>query len=486
MSAAIELADVDAKAELAGGAGHLLVALPPSSAGGTRRNSSNGSSSSSFELSVCGSAAGADSFELSACGRDGGRRASSDVGRPDENGQRRRRAREVAREMVVEVVPALLVAVAGSVVAGSVLGGIQGSRAFERIPALFIMVTVLLNLKSNIELNMSARLSTLANLGVLDSKAEAVAATRSNMELLLLQSTIVGASVGLISVALSLLPGKGAAAGGGPFWADAAVLLAAGTGSTVAGSAVVGVLISATVHVGRACGVDPDNIGTPIASSFGDMTTLMLVGALASGLVAVSATAWPAVVAAGFVALGAALLRVVRANRQMAHHVGQGWLPLVYAAATSSVAGLIVEKCAPRFPGMPALVPVINGIGGNIGTVFASRVSTSLHRRPAHHHRDQHRLVMLILLAINVPVQVAFLLARQAMDPAAAAGPAFLLAYTVATVAHGLAMLVLGRAVCTLLWARGYDPDDYVNPLVTGTGDMLGTILLALVFLVAS
>ncbi|KAJ2816704.1 hypothetical protein GGI24_005642, partial [Coemansia furcata] len=165
-----------------------------------------------------------------------------------------------------------------------------------------------------------------------------------------------------------------------------------------------------------------------------------------------------------------------------------GWLPLVYAAATSSIAGIVVEKYAERFPGMPALVPVMNGIGGNIGTVFASRLSTSLHRAS---RRDagvgaaaaEHNLVMCILLFINIPVQLGFLAMHRLVDASLHVTLGFVLVYVAATILHGLAMLLLGRLACTFLWAKGYDPDDYVNPFITGTGDMLGTLLLALVFL---
>ncbi|KAJ1835103.1 hypothetical protein LPJ63_001408 [Coemansia sp. RSA 2711] len=391
--------------------------------------------------------------------------------------QRLKSSREIIQELTIEVMPALLVSVAGSVFAGYVLGRIQESRAFEQLPALFIMVAVLLNLKSNIELNMSTRLSTLANLGVFSMRAEGINALRSNMELLLLQSTIVGTSVGLIASVLGFSK-----------WSalikETGVLLGIGLGCSVIGSAVIGVLISATVVTSHKFGVDPDNIGTPIASSFGDMSTLLILGMVSTVLVAVMDTLWPAVAVVGFLTLGGFLLRVVRANHQMAHHISEGWLPLVYAAVTSSIAGVIVERCAERFPGMPPLVPVVNGIGGNIGTVFASRMSTSLHRLHGRYIADEHNLVMLILLLINIPIQMGFLSMRQYFDPALQLNLGFLLAYTLATVVHGLAMLLIGKFACKYLWARGYDPDDYVNPFITGTGDMLGTILLALVFLV--
>ncbi|KAJ2481588.1 hypothetical protein EV174_003432 [Coemansia sp. RSA 2320] len=328
--------------------------------------------------------------------------------------------RQVVRELTIEVLPALLVSVSGSVVAGYILGAIQNKPAFDQVPALFIMVPVLLNLKSNIELNMSTRLSTQANLGVFDRKSEAVRSMRSNMELLLLQSTVVGACVGLISSFLSLIPSSNppdTTPGQPPvviaFFLRSAMLLAAGIGCAVIGSAVIGVLISATVAASHAVG------------------------------------------------------------------------------SIDNAAGIIVERCADRFPGMPALVPVMNGLGGNIGTVFASRLSTTLHRHGRHHRPhaafySEHNLVMLILLLINLPVQFGFLAMHRVVDLTLVVSPWFVLIYTSATVIHGLAILFLARLACTYLWSRGHDPDDCVNPFITGTGDMLGTILLALVFIIIS
>ncbi|KAJ2795058.1 hypothetical protein H4R20_006009 [Coemansia guatemalensis] len=346
------------------------------------------------------------------------------------------------------------------------------------------MVSVLLNLKSNIELNMSTRLSTQANLGELATRTAAWIAVRANMELLLLQATMVGVGVGIISAVLSL--GAGGTTG---FYESATVLVAVGSSTAVVGSAIIGALIAATVSVSHAFGIDPDNIGTPIASSFGDMVTLVVLGAAAGALVRGDHTreawwVWPAVVALASVVLGAVLLRAVRTNGRMSHRVAEGWLPLAYAAATSSVAGVIVERCASRFPGLPALVPVINGIGGNVGTVLASRISTSLHRHHSHHRPSlhEHNLTIVVLLLINVPVQVGFLVTHQLLMPTRPLTTVFLLAYAAAAAVHALAVLLLARIACAFMWTLGHDPDDCVNPFITGTGDMLGTILLALVF----
>ncbi|KAJ2635524.1 hypothetical protein GGF40_003558 [Coemansia sp. RSA 1286] len=398
--------------------------------------------------------------------------------------RRQKTPKQIIKELTIEVMPALLVSVAGSICAGYILGRIQNYPAFDQIPALFIMVPVMLNLKSNTELNMSTRMSTLANLGVFDNKTEGIKAIRSNLELLLLQSTVVGTSVGLISTILSLVPSSSSSSNGFmEFLLQASILMSSGIGCAVIGSSLIGILISFTVYVSHAHGVDPDNIGTPIASSFGDMTTLLILGLLTSMLMSVIRTPWPIMITLGFMSLGLLLLKIVRNNDQTRDHLSKGWLPLVYAAVTSSIAGIVVEKFAIKYPGMPSLVPVLNGIGGNIGTVFASRLSTSLHRR--HQNADaEHNLVMFILLIINIPIQIGFLALHRFFDPSLTVNIWFVFIYISATVVHGLAILSLAKIACKVLWARGYDPDDCVNPFITGSGDMLGTILLALVFII--
>ena len=46
---------------------------------------------------------------------------------------------------------------------------------------------------------------------------------------------------------------------------------------------------------------------------------------------------------------------------------------------------MILERYVSEFEGEAVLAPIINGVGGNLGAVLASRVSTALH--------SGHRLV---------------------------------------------------------------------------------------------
>lgn len=103
---------------------------------------------------------------------------------------------------------------------------------FIRIPELFILVPVLLNLKGNLEMNLAARLSTSvmihfrfklcttpahpilnpflpivtqANLGDLDNRATCRKLVFGNLALLQVQSLIAGSIAGLFSFILGLL-----------------------------------------------------------------------------------------------------------------------------------------------------------------------------------------------------------------------------------------------------------------------------------------
>ena len=45
----------------------------------------------------------------------------------------------------------------------------------------------------------------------------------------------------------------------------------------------------------------------------------------------------------------------------------------------SSGAGVILERFVQTFEGIAVLAPLINGVGGSLAVVYASKISTSLH-----------------------------------------------------------------------------------------------------------
>lgn len=58
----------------------------------------------------------------------------------------------------------------------------------------------------------------------------------------------------------------------------------------------------------------------------------------------------------------------------------QGWTPVIIAMFISSMAGILLEFAIKIYNSVAIFQPVVNGVGGNLVGIFASRLSTSLHR----------------------------------------------------------------------------------------------------------
>lgn len=68
------------------------------------------------------------------------------------------------------MLPTISLSLIGLMIAGETLDVIQDYEMFKHHHELFILVPILLGLKSDLEMTLAARLSTSANLGLLDSR----------------------------------------------------------------------------------------------------------------------------------------------------------------------------------------------------------------------------------------------------------------------------------------------------------------------------
>lgn len=82
----------------------------------------------------------------------------------------------------------------------------------SQIDELIMIVPVVLNLKGNLEMNLSARLGTAANMGDLDHPAKRHSIILGNLSLLQVQATIVS----FVAVCVSFLMGMVVTAGAEP------------------------------------------------------------------------------------------------------------------------------------------------------------------------------------------------------------------------------------------------------------------------------
>lgn len=67
-----------------------------------------------------------------------------------------------------------------------------------------------------------------------------------------------------------------------------------------------------------------------------------------------------------------------------------GWSPVISAMLISSIGGLILDYTISSYKGIAVFQLVINGVGGNLVAVQASRISTALHKQ---HNSGVHKLI---------------------------------------------------------------------------------------------
>ncbi|KAJ1658734.1 hypothetical protein IWQ61_002068 [Dispira simplex] len=381
------------------------------------------------------------------------------------------------RYLVVQITPILLIAVAGSMVSGWLLDGAQTWTAFRYVSELFILVPIMMNLKGNLEVNLSSRLSTLTNLGALDNPANRLSIIMGNIFLLLFQTLLTSFVAGILSALIGALSPPSQAAldtlveGSLPLdpflIPDSAyrffTVVVTGMLTAFAGSAVIGMFSCITIYISYRCGVDPDNVAIPLTSSFGDMSTVVLLSRIGQGLFNIRSVAALVLLFLLMVVLLGACFYLTRRNKRVASLMYAGWPPLIFALGATSVAGVLLRTHVHAFAALAPLLPVLNGTVGNVCTIYASRISTHLH---AGTH-ERYNPVMWVLFLINLPVHWFFLLFVHILHLAHGSLDWKLwLLYTTACATMMLGMLLLARYLTIALWKRNYDPDNYTNPFL--------------------
>lgn len=327
-----------------------------------------------------------------------------------------------------EALPTLLLSLISLIFSGEVLVHLARWPVFLKVDKLFILIPILLNLKGNLEMNLSLRMSTSANIGELDIRRTRETLIVGNMTLLQVQALIVSAGAGVVAFALGVVADR--REGGVPPIATPAstptltapptltprriihhhpkppvdptlrmhngyfefvLVLATGMLSASLSSAVLGNFMCALVVVARRLGANPDNIASPLAASLGDLLTLTLVGLVASSLVRFEGTGLATVIFVLLMAACGVCFFVTRKNSYVKELLSSGWVPLILAMFISSGAGLVLDSFVQEFEGFALLVPVITGLPGACAAILVSRTSTQLHAGKGEVAlRDQH------------------------------------------------------------------------------------------------
>ena len=271
--------------------------------------------------------------------------------------------------------PSLLLSLVGLVFTGELLEHLARWRVFRRVDELFILVPMIGNLKGNLEMCLSARLGTSANIGELDHRQTRKALLSANMMLLCLQALLVSSLAAFLSFVLGLMTrhrlGDRVDAGGGydddaglgvddgewhegytrPGWKQLVMVMATGMSAAELSATVLGNFMSSLVVASRWLGLDPgerafqilpafdparmadvlheDNITPPLAACLGDLLTLFILALIGTLLVGMMDTPIPLLAVVTLcVAVGWFLRRVMQ--DPWIRKVARGsWAPLV-------------------------------------------------------------------------------------------------------------------------------------------------------------
>ncbi|CAN7982295.1 unnamed protein product [Ixodes pacificus] len=403
--------------------------------------------------------------------------------------------------VAIQVFVPFLIAGFGTVGAGLVLDIIQHWQVFQKVSELFILVPALLGLKGNLEMTLASRLSTQANLGRMDTAAEQWRMATGSLALLQIQATVVGFLASIFAVVMGWIPD-------GEFsWQHALLLCSSSLFTASVASLVLGTVMIGVVILSRKCHINPDNVATPIAASLGDLTTLALLALVASFLYTrLGGQEW----LVGGILVGFLLLLplwgvVACANPHAREVLYTGWCPVISAMAISSVGGCILDFAVSRFHGIAVFQPVINGVGGNLVAVQASRISTFLHQRAvlgtlpasdpaicinpcsAFFGKSVHARTAMVLLLMVIPGHLVFTYGIRLLQAGhTSVTPIFLVVYLTAAVIQVFLLLYIAHVMVHWMWTRRVDPDNSAIPYLTALGDLFGTALLAVSFCLLS
>lgn len=155
------------------------------------------------------------------------------------------------------------------------------------------------------------------------------------------------------------------------------------------------------------------------------------------------------------------------------------------------VAGHVLNQAAATFLALPfllILVPVVNGIAGNVGTLFGARLTSSLYTGSISMSpwdrkllRDTRDAVILYVLAFAILGTFIYGLTHGigVTPPFGLEVLIFIMLATGLMLAGVLILVTISVALYS--FSKGLDPDNFVTPMVTTAGDLLGIVFLVAV-----
>ncbi|XP_026513252.1 solute carrier family 41 member 2 [Terrapene carolina triunguis] len=336
------------------------------------------------------------------------------------------------------------------------------------------------------------------NVGKMDSPIEKWNLIIGNLALKQVQATVVGFLAAVAAVTLGWIPE-------GKYRLDHSILLCSSSVATAfIASLLQGIIMVGVIVGSKKTGINPDNVATPIAASFGDLITLAILAWISQGLYNCLETYYyiSPLVGAFFLALTPMWIVIAAKHPATRTVLYSGWEPVITAMLISSIGGLILDTTVsdPNLVGIVVYTPVINGIGGNLVAIQASRISTYLHLHSipgelpeeakgcyypcrTYYGTGVNNKSAQVLLLLVIPGHLIFLYTIHLMKSGhTSLTPIFIAVYLFAALLQVFTLLWIADWMVHHFWKKGKDPDSFSIPYLTALGDLLGTALLAMSF----
>ncbi|XP_018572011.1 solute carrier family 41 member 1 [Anoplophora glabripennis] len=400
--------------------------------------------------------------------------------------------------VTVQVAVPFFIAGLGTIGAGIVLGNVTEYKVFKEINALLILVPALLGLKGNLDMCLASRLSTQANLGNMHSKKEILKMIIGNIILVQIQAIVASCLVAVFAVGASAL------INGNFRWIHALLLATSSVLTATLSCFFLDIVLITLIIISHKIKLNPDNLATPMAASIGDVVSLIVLSTWAKLLFNIQ-DEYPWIMG---VILGCYLcillpiwILIVRKNHYTCKILSNGWTPVLTALVISGSGGLVLDSAVDQFKGYEVFQPIINGIGGNLVSVQASRISTMLHKTsmkgviPPHTKQWVAPWTALfrgvlpaktarILIAMSILGHLVFVFAADYMyNGIMAVTYVFVLTYIAVGLIQLMLLLYIAHIMIHLMWILKMDPDSSAIPYLTALGDLLGSSLLLLAFM---
>uniref|UniRef100_A0A8D0G0T5 Solute carrier family 41 member n=1 Tax=Strix occidentalis caurina TaxID=311401 RepID=A0A8D0G0T5_STROC len=403
---------------------------------------------------------------------------------------------ESAVAICLQVLPPYLLAGLGMVLAGMVLDYVQHWDVFRTITEVFILVPALVGLKGNLEMTLASRLSTALH-GARTAGEQMRMVAHQLPSGPQVQATVVGLLAAVAAVIL------GAISKGSVELSQAAVLCASSVTTAFIAALSLGLVMIGVIIGARKVGINPDNVATPIAASLGDLITLSLLAGISIFFSLPDMKYLSPLICAVFIVMIPLWVAIAKQSPSLAEVLKSGWQPVIVAMSISSIGGLILDKTVtdPSFEGMAVFTPVINGVGGNLVAIQASRISTFLHfwsmpgvlpykmrqswPNPCttFFSSEVNSKSARVLFLLVIPGHLVFLYTIHLLQGGhTSLSFTFVMFYLTAALLQVGILLYVADLIVRLMWRKALDPDNFSIPYLTALGDLLGTGFLAVCF----